>query len=143
MTAIHMLRAATRSALLFAAVTGCSEIVEFGDGSLENVPSFEFDPGQFSFRVTARDWTYDNNFSPSLGAGTLNVGMAITGYSGGDGLVTITDADNVVVFNQTLAGNVANGTNVTVSGKAEFKVHIVANDYTGNVSLAVNATPGS
>ena len=137
------MRAATRSALLFAAVAGCSEIVDFGDGSGENTPTFGFNPGQFAFAVTARNWTFDNTYSPSLGGGTLNVGMAITGYSGGDGLVTITDADNVVVFNQTLAGNVANGTNITVSGKAEFKVRIVANDYTGIVSLGVNATPGS
>ena len=143
MTAIRMMRAAAGSALLFAAVAGCSEIIDFGDGSVENVPSFGLNPGQFAFTVTARDWTYDNTFSPSLGAGTLNVGMAITGYSGGDGLVTITDADNVVVFNQTLAGNVANGTNIAVSGRAEFKVRIVANDYTGIVSLGVNATPAN
>ena len=135
------MRAATGTALLFAAVAGCSEIVDYGDVSGENIPAFAFNPGQFTFAVTARDWTYDNTFSPSLGGGTLNVGMGITGYSGGDGLVTITDADNAVVFNQTLAGNIANGTSITVSGRAEFKVRIVANDYTGIVTLHVNAIP--
>ena len=135
------MRTATGSALLFAAVAGCSEIVEFGPGSGGNIPDVEFNPGQFTFAVTARDWFYDNTFSPSLGGGTLNVGMGITGYSGGDGLVTITDADNAVVFNQTLAGNIANGTSITVSGKAEFKVRIVANNYTGIVTLHVNAIP--
>ena len=143
MTATRIMRAAARSAFLFAVLAGCSEIVDFGEAAGENKPSFGFNPGQFAFTVIARDWTYDKTLSPSLGAGTLNVGMSISGYSGGDGLVTITDADNVVVFNQTLAGNVANGTSVTVSGKAEFKVRIVAHDYTGTVALGVNADPGS
>ena len=143
MRAARMMRAATRSAFLFAAVAGCSEIVDFKFDSSENIPAVGFNPGQFSFAVTARNWTFDNTYSPNFGAGTLNVGMAITGYSGGDGLVTMTDADNAVVFNQTLAGNVANGTNITVSGKAPFKVRIVANNYTGIVSLGVNALHGT
>ena len=136
------MRAARRSAFLFVAVAGCSEIVDFGDfGAGENIPAVGINPGQFGFAVTARHWNFDNTYSPDLDGGTLSVGMAITGYSGGDGIVTITDADNAVAFSQTLAGNVANGTNITVVGKSPFKVRIVANDYTGLISLGVNATP--
>lgn len=143
MTTARMMRAATRSAFLFAAVAGCSEIVEFkGLGSGANTPTVGLNPGQFIFAVTARHWTFDNTYSPNLGAATINVAMAIT-YSDGDGLVTITDADNAVVFNQTLAGDVATGTNITVSGKQPFKVRIVANDYTGVFTLDVNAVAGS
>ena len=139
MTAARMMRAATRSAFLFAAVVGCSEIVDFKFPPPDNIPVVGINPGQFGFSVTARHWTFDNAYAPIIEGGTLNVGLAITGYSGGDGLVTITDADNAIVFNQTLAGNIATGTSATVSGKPPFRVRIVANDYTGIVTLGVNA----
>lgn len=149
MTVAHLMRAATRSAILFAAVTGCSEIVELKGVGSENIPAVGFNPGQFGFAVTARNWSFDNTYapdnlySPASGPRPLDVGMAITGYSGGDGLVTITDGVNAVVFNQTLAANVANGTHTTVSGMAPFKVHIVATNYTGVVTLGVNETSGN
>ena len=144
MTAARMMRVAIRSAFLFAAVAGCSEIVDFKDvPSGENIPTVGINPGQLGFAVTARHWTFDNTYSPIIDSGTLDVGMAITGYSGGDGLVTITDADNAIVFNQTLAGNIATGISKTVSGKPPFKVRIVANDYTGIIALGVNAIAGS
>ena len=139
MTGARM-RAATCSALMFATLAGCDEVVEFKfGGSGENTPTVGLDPGQFGFAVTARHWTFDNSYAPVIDRGTLKVGLAINGYSGGDGLVTITDADNTVLFNQTLAGNIATGTNVTVTGKPPFKVRIVANNYTGNIALGVNA----
>lgn len=141
MTAARMMRAATRS-FLFAAVAGCSEIVDFKFPPPDNIPVVGINPGQFGFSVTASHWTFDNTYSPIIDGGTLDVGMAITGYSGGDGLATITDADNAIVFNQTLAGNIATGTSITVSGKPPFKVRIVANDYTGIVTLGVNAIAG-
>lgn len=141
MTAARIMRAATHSAFLFAAVAGCSEIVDFKFDESKNVPVVGINPEQFGFSVTARHWTFDNTYAPTIDGGTLNVGMAISEYSGGDGVVTITDADNAVLFNQTLAGNVANGSNLTVSGKPPFKVRIVAHDYTGIVILGVNSTP--
>jgi hypothetical protein len=148
MTAALMMRAATRSAFVLAVAAGCSEVVDFGPfGSGENIPTVGDNPGHFVFGVTARNWTFDktyaadNLYSPNPDHGTLDIGMAIT-YSGGDGLVTITDVANAVVFNQTLAGNVANGTIITVSGKPPFQVRILANNYTGVVILDVIATSG-
>jgi hypothetical protein len=123
-------------------------MVELKDVGSENTPAIGFNSVQFTFAVTARNWSFDNTYQPdnlySIDAtrGGLDVGIAITGYSKGAGLVTITDADNAVVLSQTLAGNVAAGTHIAVSGRIPFKVRIAANHYTGIVTLGVTPTPG-
>jgi hypothetical protein len=141
-----MMRAATRSAFLFAAVTACSDVVDSNKVGPENIPTVRLNPGQLEFAVNARNWTFDNTYVPdnfysiSNDPRPLDVGVAISEYSGGGGAMTITDGDNAVVFNQTLAGNVATGTHITVTGKAPFKIHIVANNYTGVVALGTTET---
>jgi len=125
-----------RSLLVLAGCAACSDTLDFGT----NFPAVALNPGQFGFAITASDWTFDQSYPPAIATGSVQVGMGIV-YSDGTGSVTITDGDNVVIFNQTLATNVASGTNVTVSGKAPFTVHIAASRYTGVVSLAVNGTP--
>jgi hypothetical protein len=129
------MRAASRL-LALTVFAACSDTLDFAT----NFPAVALDPGQFGFAITARDWTYDQTYSPALASGTLQVGMGVV-YSDGTGSVTITDADNVVIFDQTLATNVASGTNVLVSGKAPFSVRVVASDYTGVISIGVNGTP--
>ena len=126
-------------ALVLVAVAGCTDSL----GIATNTPAVGMNAGQFGFAVTARDWTFDHTYTPGLTAGTLEIGLVVAGYTGGTGLVTITDADNVVVFNQTLAGNTANGNNLQATGKAPFKIQIVANDYSGLVSLGINGAPGA
>lgn len=133
-----VMRTASRSVLALAVLAACSDTLDFAT----NFPAVALNPGQFGFAITARDWTFDQTYSPALASGTLQVGMGVV-YSDGAGSVTITDADNVVVLNQTLATNIASGTNVTVSGRAPFTVRVVASHYTGVVSIAVNGPPTS
>jgi hypothetical protein len=142
-----LVRTALGSALLLAVVAGCSEVAEPKDVGPENIPAIALTPGQFVFAVTARKWSFDNTYQPENfysidSRGGVDVGMAVAGYSGGSGLVTVTDGDNVVVFAQTLAENLPDGTHLAVSGKLPFKVHVEANNYTGIVSLSVTATAG-
>src|SRR4051812_46000618 len=111
----QLMRMGIGSAILIAAVAGCSGVVEPKDVGAENTPAIEFNGGQFVFAVRARNWTFNRAYQPDNlysidGGGGLDVGMAITGYSGGAGLVTVTDGNNAVVFNQTLVGNLPDGT---------------------------------
>ncbi len=134
--------AAHAVAALLALVAGaCTTDVTGLAGTGVNTPAVGLTPGQFGFAVTARAWTADQRYSPDLGLGPVQVGLTVSGYAGGRGQVTITDAGEATVFEADLAGNVAQGSNATVRGRAPFRVRVAASGYTGTVALGVTAAP--
>lgn len=92
--------------------------------------------GRFGFAVQARGWTFDQTYTAELRAATLAVGLAVGGYRGGTGSVTVTDSAGTVVFARDLAGNVAQG-NTVVRGRPPHRVRIVAANWAGSLSLGV------
>ena len=105
-----------------------------------NMPVAGMDKGGFGFAVTARDWTFDQSYSPDLSAGTLQIGLVIAGYTHGTGLLSVTDATGASIFSQSLAGNLAAGNNTVIHGTAPFHVRVTTTGYSGIVSLGINAS---
>lgn len=108
-----------------------------------NTPAVGMNPGQFGFAISARSWTSDQTYEPDFSVNALQIGLAISGYDGGTGQLTITDADGAVAFSQSLAGNVAQGSNFTVTGRPPFRIRIAAANYTGVIALGVNSAPAT
>lgn len=131
-----------RSLFLVAALARCVAGDMTGPDVIgTNIPAVGMSGGEFGFAVMARDWTYDQSWVPDLAGGTLQVGLAITGYTRGNGQLSITDATGASVFSQSLAGNVASGNNTAIQGTPPFHVRIAASGYSGIISLGIS--PGT
>lgn len=128
------------SLFLIAALSRCADANAPGTRDvLFNMPVAGMDAGGFGFAVTARDWTYDQSYSPDLSGGTLQVGLVIAGYTRGTGLLSVTDASGASIFSQNLAGNLAAGNNTAIQGTAPFHVRVTTTGYSGIISLGINA----
>lgn len=140
-------RAGLGAAVLVVAFARCIAADMSGPtASGANVPVVGMSDGQFGFAVTARDWTYDQSYSPNLSGGTLQIGLVVEGYTTGTGTLAVTDATDASVFAQNLAGNVAEGNRVTVHGTPPFRVHVATSHYTGTISVGIapaTAPPGA
>ena len=134
----------TRPALLILALGRCvgADMVAPA-AAATNMPAVGMSAGQFGFAVTARDWTYDQSFTPDLSSGTLQAGLVIAGYTKGTGQLLVTDATGTSVLAQSLAGNVAAGNNTVIHGTPPFHVRVTTSNYSGIISLGINAGTGA
>ena len=128
------------SLLLISGLSQCADANAPGTrDEFVNMPVAGMDKGGFGFAVTARDWTFDQSYSPDLSGGTLQVGLVIAGYTHGTGLLSVTDASGSSIFSQSLAGNLATGNNTVIHGTAPFHVRVTTTGYSGIISLGINA----
>ena len=129
------------SLLLISALSGCvgSDSVSPTDAAT-NIPAVGMSDGGFGFAVTARNWTYDQSYTPDLSGGTLQVGLVIAGYTQGTGQLSVTDAAGTSIYSQNLAGNVAAGNNTVIHGTAPFHVRVTTTGYSGIISLGINTS---
>lgn len=127
------------AALLLLAAMACGGGDLTGPlGRSANIPVVGMNPGEFGFAITARDWSASQSYSPDLQVGSLQVGLAVAGYVGGSGSISVIDATGAAVFTANIAGNIAAGNNTTIRGTPPFQVRVTASHYTGIVSLGVN-----
>lgn len=133
-------RTILRSVLLLAVLAGCDGGLFDPFAAGANVPAVGMSPGHFGFAITARRWTSDQSWAPDLSTEPLRVGLAVAGYAGGKGQLTIAGGDGVVVLARDLAGNLAEGNEIVVHGQPPFRIRIVAESYTGIISLGVDAS---
>lgn len=140
-----------RLALLLAAVACDSTTTGPGSGTggvgtvvgPVNIPSVGLDPVRLGFAVAARDWTDDRSYVPGFPSGALTVGLAVSGFAGGTGTVTVTDATGAVLYARSLAADAVEGTGTTVRGTAPFTVRVQTTRYTGTVALGVRVAAAS
>lgn len=128
------------SLALVAVLAGCAGTDMVGPGNAgSNIPAVGMNDGQFGFAVAARDWTSDQDYAPALVGGTLQIGLVIAGYTSGAGELTVTDSSGTSVFSQSLAGNVAEGSNAVAYGTPPFHVRVATTRYTGMISVGISA----
>lgn len=125
------------SLALLAILARCVATDMTGTGAGSNIPVVGMSDGQFGFAIAAHDWTSDQSYAPDLAGNTLQIGLVVAVYSGGTGVLTITDASGSPVFSQNLAGNIAEGGSTTVHGTAPFHVRVTTSRYSGTISLGI------
>ena len=130
-----------RAAFVILVLSRCvgGDVVGTRDEGI-NTPAVGMSAGGFGFAVTARNWTYDQSYTPDLSGGTLQVGLVIAGYTQGTGQLSVTDAAGTSIYSQNLAGNVAAGNNTVIHGTAPFHVRVTTTCDSGTGSLGINTS---
>jgi hypothetical protein len=104
-------------------------------GAGVNMPAVGVTPQAFGFSVQARDFTFQQVYSP-LSGDSLGVGLSVAGYGGGSALLEILDSTDAVVFSQQVSQSVAQG-QTTVGGVSPYRVRLQFTHFTGVFALGV------
>ncbi|NOY05540.1 MAG: hypothetical protein GXO82_02720 [Chlorobi bacterium] len=102
-----------------------------------NTPAVGNTPNSFGYSLNANAFTVEDFYTLSFSSDSLSIGITVTGYVSGEGMVEILGEADSVIYSMSLNRNIALG-ETTLHGLTPQRVHLVFNKYSGSVAVAVS-----
>jgi len=106
-------------------------------GPVLNLPAVGNTPNSFGYSLNANLFTLEEFYPLSFSSDSLSIGITVTGYASGEGVVEILGASDSILYSMPLNHNLAIGEN-TLQGVLPQRIHFVYNEYSGYVAVAIS-----